>query len=79
MTRILADLPEEDVRWLDQAAAEQGRSRAAILREAVAAHRARHCDWLEQGHGLWTRFGHGVDGGEYEARVRGQWLRNGAG
>ena len=40
MTRILADLPDEDIKWLDQLAAEQGKSRAAVLREAVEAYRA---------------------------------------
>ena len=31
MTRILADLPDENIKWLDQLAAEQGKSRAAVL------------------------------------------------
>lgn len=31
MTRILADLPDKDIKWLGQLAAEQGRSRAAVL------------------------------------------------
>ena len=31
MTRILADLPDEDIKWLDQRAAGQGKSRAAVL------------------------------------------------
>lgn len=31
MTRSLADLPDEDIKWLDQLAAEQGKLRAAIL------------------------------------------------
>jgi hypothetical protein len=31
MTSILAYLPDEDIKWLDQLAAEQGRSRAAVL------------------------------------------------
>jgi predicted DNA-binding protein len=39
MTRILADLPDENIKWLDQLAAEQGKSRASVLREAVAAYR----------------------------------------
>ena len=49
MTRILADLPDEDIRWLDRLAEEQGKSRAAILREAVSAYRAKDKDWLEKG------------------------------
>ena len=35
MTRILADLPDDDIKWLDRIAAEQGKSRASVLREAV--------------------------------------------
>lgn len=31
MPRILADLPEDDIKWLDQLAAEQGKSCAQIL------------------------------------------------
>jgi hypothetical protein len=31
MTHILADLPDEDIKWLDQLAVEQGKSRAAVL------------------------------------------------
>lgn len=54
MPRILADLSEDDVRWLDMMALEQGRSRAAVLREAVSAYRAQaSADWIERGFGLW--------------------------
>ena len=31
MARILADLPDDDIKWLDQLATEQGKSRAAVL------------------------------------------------
>ena len=55
MTRILADLPEEDIKWLDARAAEQGKSRASILREAVSAYKGQPAssgkDWLEIGFG----------------------------
>jgi len=54
MTRILADLPDEDIRWLDERAAEQGKSRASVLREAVSSYRAEEPkDWLEAGFGAW--------------------------
>jgi hypothetical protein len=54
MTRILADLPDDDIRWLDARAAEQGKSRASVLREAVSAYRAETPnDWLEAGFGAW--------------------------
>ena len=35
MTRILADLPDEDIKWLDQLAAEQGKARPAVLRMII--------------------------------------------
>ncbi len=73
MPRILADLPESDIDWLDRVAAESGRSRAAVLREAVAAFRAANVDWLERGFGLWTQHGGGRDGDEFEESVRPSW------
>jgi len=71
--RILADLPDDDIRWLDDLAAERGKSRAALLREAVTAFRAAERDWLEQGFGLWTKYGRGADGAEYERSLRAEW------
>lgn len=55
MTRILADLPDDDISWLDQLSAEQGKSRASVLRDAVAAYRARPLgnDWIDRGAGYW--------------------------
>lgn len=76
MTRILADLPDEDIKWLDQLAAEQGKSRASVLREAVAAYRAEAPkDWLEIGFGAWARHGIAVDAHEYERQRRAEWTR----
>jgi hypothetical protein len=71
--RILADLPDDDIQWLDALAAERGVSRAALLRQAVSAFRAGERDWLEQGFGLWTRYGRGIDGGEFERALRAEW------
>lgn len=67
--RTLISLPEEDMKWLDQRAAEQGRSRAALVREAVSRYRAREepgddLGWLDQAVGLWkgrTDIGDAVD------------------
>jgi Ribbon-helix-helix protein, copG family len=76
MTRILADLPEEDIKWLDARAAEQGKSRASVLREAVQAYRAEGGDdWLEAGFGLWARHGITFDPHEYERTRRAEWTR----
>lgn len=76
MTRILADLPDEDIKWLDRLAAEQGKSRASVLREAVAAYRAETPpDWLDVGFGAWARHGISIDPHEYERRRRAEWTR----
>jgi uncharacterized protein (DUF3820 family) len=39
MTRILADLPDEDIKWLDQLAAEQGKSYGAVMRMIICWYR----------------------------------------
>lgn len=56
--RFLADIPDEDVQWLDRMAREQGKSRAAVLREAVRDYRAdaeslTSKKWLDIGFGAW--------------------------
>lgn len=74
MTRILADLPEEDVDWLDALAAEQGKSRAALLREAVEAYRARESqDGIAKYFGLWARHDSQGDDRSYERKVGSDW------
>ena len=79
MTRILADLPDEDIKWLDARAAEQGKSRASVLREAVANYKAQPRDddtsWIDQGFGLWARHGISIDPHDYERRRRAEWKR----
>jgi hypothetical protein len=76
MARILADLPDDDVKWLDARAAELGRSRASVLREAVSAYRAEAPkDWLDAGFGLWAREGLAEDPHEYERKRRAEWTR----
>jgi hypothetical protein len=75
MTRILADLPEDDIKWLDARAAEQGKSRASILREAVAAYKGQvpasgSKDWIARGAGLWKHRDDIGDGVEYQRAIR---------
>ena len=53
MARFLVDVPEEDVARLDALARAEGKSRAAVLREAVTNYIAHSSqDWLEAGFGL---------------------------
>lgn len=54
--RVLADLPDDDIAWLDERAAELGTSRAQLLRDAVAAYRAEsRRDGLESFFGIWAQ------------------------
>ena len=79
MTRILADLPDDEIERLDRIAREQGKSRAAVLREAVSAYRAEPAEgdlsWLDAGFGLWKRHGIEYDPHEYERKRRAEWTR----
>jgi Ribbon-helix-helix protein, copG family len=80
MTRILADLSDDDIQWLDKKAAEEGRSRASVVREAVSSYRAQtpvaeNKDWLEAGFGLWARERVMFDPHEYERLRRAEWTR----
>src|SRR3546814_13361757 len=76
MTRILADLPDEDIKWLDQLAAEQGKSRASVLRAAVAAYRPQGpLDWSDAGFGAWARHGVGIDPRDSHRKRRAEWHR----
>ena len=74
MTRILADIPDEDIKWLDARAAEQGKSRASVLREAVATFKAQSAagdkDWIERGYGYWAYRTDIGDGVEYQRAIR---------
>lgn len=78
--RTLIDVPEDDIKWLDAKAAEEGKSRAALVREAVSSYRAQtpasgDKHWLEAGFGLWKRHGIAVDPHEYDRLRRAEWTR----
>jgi Ribbon-helix-helix protein, copG family len=75
MTRILADLPDDDIKWLDARAAEQGKSRASVLREAVSIYKAQTpgaggADWIARGRGYWKDRNDIDDGVEYQRAIR---------
>ena len=80
MTRVLADLPPDDLRWLDERAAKLGRSRASMLREAVSTFRSQaqsedNRDWLDRGFGLWKDRTDIGDAVEWQRRERASWTR----
>ena len=74
MTRILADLPDDDIKWLDARAAEQGKSRASVLREAVSAYRAETPSsdesWLDPAFAIWKGRDDIGDAVEWQRRER---------
>lgn len=74
MTRILADLPDDDIKWLDARAAEQGKSRASVLREAVSAYKGQSAstgkEWLDIGFGAWKDRTDIGDSVEWQRRER---------
>jgi hypothetical protein len=74
MTRILADLPEDDIKWLDARAAEQGKSRASVLRDVVQTYKAQSAstgkEWLEIGFGAWKNRTDIGDSVEWQRRER---------
>lgn len=76
--RILIDLPDDDIAWLDMRAREGGTSRAALVRDAVAAYRRRDDKvGMEKYFGLWERYGSTVDGLAYERALRDEWPATG--
>ncbi|MGN6498132.1 MAG: ribbon-helix-helix protein, CopG family [Tsuneonella sp.] len=75
MTRILADLPDDDIKWLDRIADEQGKSRAAVLREAVTAYKSQSAcadkgSWIARGAGYWKHRADIGDAVEYQRSIR---------
>jgi hypothetical protein len=74
MGRFLVDVPADDVRKLDEIAKREGKSRAAVLREAVSNY-LEVCgkEGFEKYFGLWERHGSTVDGLEYERHLRDEW------
>ena len=73
MTRILADLPQEDIDKLDALAASNKRSRSSAIREAVRLYLIQHDndkDWIARGAGYWSERDDIRDGVEYQRAMR---------
>ncbi len=73
MTRILADLPDEDIQKLDALALRKERSRASLVREAIHDFLARSSDdrsWIDKGFGLWADRDDIPDGLDYQRNIR---------
>jgi metal-responsive CopG/Arc/MetJ family transcriptional regulator len=71
MRRTIVDLEERQIEALDKLAGRLRRSRAAIVRDAVAAYLDRNPPGsLDAAFGLWGR---GVDGLVYQESLRREW------
>jgi hypothetical protein len=72
MTRILADLPDEDIEKLDALAARAKKSRAAAIRDAVKLYLSQNGDndWIRRGAGYWTGRDDIGDAVEYQRAMR---------
>ena len=72
--RVLIDIPDDDIRALDAIARRDGKSRAAVVREAIANYLAVGSQGgFEKYFGLWERHGSTVDGLDYERQLRDEW------
>ena len=74
--RVLIDLPDDDIDWLDRKAAEAGMSRAALVREVVAQYRAEAGkQGIERFFGVWKSRKDVGDGLKFQKRSRDDWAR----
>jgi predicted transcriptional regulator len=80
--RTIVDIPDDDIRWLDQRAATTGKSRTAIVREAVEMYRSESSDdrdrrraALRAGFGAWKGRTDIGDAVEWQRRERASWTR----
>ena len=72
MARIVIDLPEEDLRQLDNLKAIRHVPRAEIIRQALAGYLENNrVAGNHQSFGLWAN--HKVDGVDYENQIREEW------
>lgn len=78
--RTLLDIPDDDIAWLDRRARELGKSRAAVVREAVSAYRCQAADpgdtaWLDAAFGIWKDRSDIGDAVEWQRRERASGTR----
>lgn len=73
--RILMDLPDDQIAALTEIGARDHKSRAAVIRDAIAAYLAgRRRTEVKNTFGLWRREGQEVvDGLDYQKALRGEW------
>jgi predicted transcriptional regulator len=73
MTRILTDIPEQDLVQLDALATREKRSRAAAIRDAIRLYLVQNSgnnDWIARGAGYWKDRTDIGDAVEYQRAMR---------
>ncbi len=68
------DLPQQQIDALDELSEQQERSRASLMREAVADYPNRR--WpggLDEAFGLWRTQADAEDSVDYQRRLRSEW------
>lgn len=75
LMRVLVDLSDDVLQWLDQRAVDEGRSRAALVRDAVSQFRvgvelADRVRRFEEGFGAWAHRTDIGDSVEWQRRER---------
>lgn len=70
--RTLVDIPDADIRRLDELAAQAHRSRAAEIRDAIGKHIRTKVDrsWIDEGAGYWKDRADIGDGVDYQRAIR---------
>ena len=72
--RTFVDIPDDQIAQVDTIARKQGRSRAALIREAVADLVEKHGQASgDNGFGLWRGKSVALDGLAYQRRARAAW------
>lgn len=69
--RTLIDIPNDALVRLDSLAREEHRSRASMVREAIAEYLVNHESSSESAFGLWGK--RAVDGRVYQKKLRSEW------
>jgi metal-responsive CopG/Arc/MetJ family transcriptional regulator len=70
--RALIDIDEKQIQELDKLARDKKRSRASLIREAVADYlQARSSETVDDAFGLWGK--RKVDGLAYQEKIRTEW------
>lgn len=70
--RTLVDIPDDDIQQLDALAAQEKKSRAAEIREAVRHHleRKHNKEWIRRNAGYWSGREDIGDAVEYQRAAR---------